>query len=174
MNLGHGPTDPYRWRRLVRRGSNPKQLTIDWNPAAPEILPCLPVHEAPVEPKVAQVKSRAAGRYGGRLPVPRPLADAVAAGCFGTDERGRPIRPEADEVRAITEALADQLIDMLCATKLRLGKPAFRDSLPEAFGMLIAAYRQDFGERAAQQLEAYAHRQASLDESDRGDQGWRR
>lgn len=47
-----------------------------------------------------------------RLPVPKPLPSAVGKGNFGEDERG-PVRPEADEVRAITEQYAERLIDLL-------------------------------------------------------------
>ncbi len=109
-----------------------------------------------------------------RLPVPRPLPGAVAAGRFGHDEKEHPIRPAADEIRAITENPADKLITMLDALVSKPGNPATATALPEAFDLIIAAYGQDFGEAAARQLEAYARRQASLDESDRADSGWQR
>jgi hypothetical protein len=165
--------------------SDPNQLRIDWNVAKDETpLPELevtaeePAKTQPKGPKARQRVTRSTGLAGNRViarfPVPRPLPIAVSAGRFGRDEQGKPIRPASDEVRAITENLADKLIDMLDSLTSRPGKPAAADTLPEAFGKIIAAYAQDFGDRAARQLEVYARRQASLDESDRTDQGWRR
>src|SRR5581483_7079026 len=45
-----------------------------------------------------------------RLPVPKPLPEAVAAKRFG-EEDGKPVRPGPNEVRAITEQHAEKLIE---------------------------------------------------------------
>jgi len=191
MNPEGPKADPYRWRRLVRRGGNPKhvnpkQMMIDWDAAPPQpspvpsAAPASPAPPARTKIKTVRAAVQDAGRFGPTLPVPKPLPEAVAAGRFGTNEQGRTIRPDADEVRAITKTVADKLIDMLDALTPRPGHPATATALPEAFGNLIAAYAEDFGDRAAQRLEAYARRQAFTEESDRGDQGhpgshgWRR
>ncbi len=47
------------------------------------------------------------------LPVPRPLPAAIKAGHFGTDDSGKPVNPTADEVRDITEQLAEKIISLL-------------------------------------------------------------
>ena len=82
-----------------------------------------------------------------RLPVPRPLPSAVAAGRFGQEDDGRPVRPGPNEVRAITEQHAEKLIDILGS----------RDDANFRHG--LARYAEDFGQEAADQLEAYARRQ---------------
>lgn len=83
-----------------------------------------------------------------RLPVPRPLPSAVAAGRFGQEEDGRNVGPGPNEVRAITEQFAETLIDLLQTREY------------EAFGNGLAKYAEDFGQHAADQLEAYTWRQA--------------
>lgn len=177
------------WKNRVTRKPplDPKQLQIEWTTAenAVPLEPPSPVSDADnAAPPTALPEASASrpkapkppprrlegNRIIARLPVPRPLPAVVAAGRFGRDEQGKPIRPAADEVRAITENQAENLIDMLDAMKPEPGKPAITERLPEAFGAIIAAYAQDFGERPARQLEAYARRQASLDEADRTDQ----
>jgi hypothetical protein len=67
----------------------------------------------------------------------------VAADIFGHDESGKPIRPNADEVRAITEQHAERMIDL------------DDDQLRSA----MAKYAEDFGTEAASQLERYVRRQ---------------
>ncbi len=57
---------------------------------------------SPDEPQAVRRTSRRSVPSS-RLPVPRPLVSAVAAGVFGHDENGKPIRPKAHEVREITE-----------------------------------------------------------------------
>jgi hypothetical protein len=83
------------------------------------------------------------------LPVPRPLPTAVAAGNFGLDERGKPIRPSPTEVREITETHAEKLIDA--------------DEAQRKEG--IKKYAEDFGARPAAQLETYLRKRSA-------DQGW--
>ena len=98
------------------------------------------------------------------LPVPKPLSEAVAAGRFGQDEQGRPIRPCPAEVRAITEQHAEKLIDLLDA--IASAPSNGKDALLESFQNGIAAYAEDFGKHAAQQLEAYVRREVGRDRHD--------
>lgn len=83
------------------------------------------------------------------LPVPKPLAEAVAAGHFGYEEDGRPVKPGPAEVRAITEQHAAKLIDLLNqdASDRAAAEQGYTDG--------IAAYRESFGEEAARRLEAH-------------------
>lgn len=97
-----------------------------------------------------------------KLPVPRPIPAAVAAGRFGRDEAGRPIRPGAGEVREITEQHAEKLIGLLDRDTPSVPDPE-RQHVREAFRDGIAAYAEDFGPRPAAQLEVYVRRQAGLD-----------
>jgi hypothetical protein len=94
------------------------------------------------------------------LPVPCPLASAVLAGRFGHEEDGRPVRPGAHEIRAITETHAEKLIALLDETT---SAPARARGCIEAdYAEGIAAYAQDFGEGAADQLKSYVEHQARL------------
>jgi len=104
------------------------------------------------------------------LPVPKPLPSAIGRGHFGEDEHG-PIRPTAAEVRAITENHAERLINLLeglaevqgflansqCSDRARLYHE--KDRLQSAFQSAIAVYAEDFGQHAAQRLDAYARNQ---------------
>jgi hypothetical protein len=112
------------------------------------------------------------------LPIPRPLPSAIAAGHFGQEEDGRPVRPGAAEVRAITENHAEKLVDLLDSIEQAAGScvPNERARLTGIFDSAIAAYAEDFGPHAANQLEAYVRRQASLDASSRltTGNGWHR
>lgn len=99
-----------------------------------------------------------------RLPVPKPLPEAVAAKRFG-EEDGKPVRPGPNEVRAITEQHAEKLIEMLDA--MRSAAAAQKPSLLASFQIGILSYAEDFGPVAAQRLESYVRRQSSLDASDR-------
>jgi hypothetical protein len=100
-----------------------------------------------------------------RLPVPRPLPSAVAAGRFGQEENGKPVNPGAHEVREITEQHAENLIDLL--DSLAAAPANRRDVLQLQFDAGIATYREDFGPHAADQLKAYVTRQASLESGER-------
>ena len=115
-------------------------------------------------------------RTSSRLPVPTPLPAAVAAGHFGREEHG-PVRPGADEVRAITEVHAEKLTDLLdglrqverdlgapqCSDRARLYHE--RDRLRRLFQAGVAAYAESFGRPAAERLEAYVRRQLAQDEA---------
>jgi hypothetical protein len=94
-----------------------------------------PPTESPSQPKHARRSSSC-------LPVPKPLRSSVAAGVFGHDERGKPIRPSAAEVRSITENEAERMIEM-------------DDKEIQA---AVLKYAEDFGPKAAVQLERYVRR----------------
>jgi hypothetical protein len=115
-------------------------------------------------------------RITARLPVPKPLAAAIAAGRFGQEENGRNVRPGPHEVRAITEQHAEKLIDLL--TGMYAGSHPQTDEpspgLLERFQSGIAAYADDFGEPAARQLDAYVRRQVQLGEKAFIRPKWRR
>ncbi len=102
-----------------------------------------------------------------RLPVPKPLPPAVAAGHFGHDEEGRPIRPSADEVREITEAhaelLADMVADLAEADRRGVGATEVARRVAQLHDA-VRKYAEDFGAPAAEQLLAYARRQVASDE----------
>ncbi len=108
-----------------------------------------------------------ADRVIARLPVPRPLPQAIAQGRFGHDERG-PISPGPDEVRAITEAHADVLkalvADVAEAERRGLGAESIAQR-SEQVKDAVGKYAEDFGDRAAAQLLAYARRQVALDKA---------
>ncbi len=105
--------------------------------------------------------------------MPKPLPSAVGKGNFGEDERG-PVRPEADEVRAITEQYAERLIDLLngkaeveamlanpvCSDRARLYHE--KDRLLSAVQSGLAIFAEDFGQPAANRLEAHVHYQFEL------------
>jgi hypothetical protein len=129
-----------------------------------------PTSPAPTPTRLG--RRRNPSRISARLPVPSPLPSAIAASRFGQEENGRPVRPGAREVREITERHAEKLIDLLDSVA---SAPADgKDALGSQFDAGIAAYGEDFGQHAADQLEAYVRRQASLDGCDRADGGRRR
>jgi hypothetical protein len=117
---------------------------------------------APVPAK--SVRQRNPRRISARLPVPRPLPSAVTAERFGQED-GKPVRPGAREVREITERHAEKLIDLL--DSLASAPATGKDALQTQFDAGVAAYGEDFGQQAADQLEAYARRQAGLDPGSR-------
>jgi len=94
----------------------------------------------PIEPPVQKKHAR---RVSSSLPVPMPLRSSVAAGVFGRDEHGKPIRPRADEVRSITEHEAERMFELNDAE----------------LSAAVTKYAQDFGPKAASQLERYVRRQ---------------
>jgi N12 class adenine-specific DNA methylase len=108
-----------------------------------------------------------------RLPVPRPLRQAVANGNFGRDENG-PVSPSPAEVREITETHALELNELLADLR-----EAYRRGLNEAgciprqerVDEAVAKYAEDFGDQAAERLLAYCRREAVLQEKSRQDMG---
>jgi hypothetical protein len=104
-----------------------------------------------------------------RFPVPRPLPAAIAAGNFGCDENGI-VRPSAAEVRTITLQHSEKLIDLLETIEQAKHScvPGEAARLQDAFQSGLAAYAEDFGKPAAQQLEAFCRRQAHLRATESG------
>jgi hypothetical protein len=152
------------------------QLTLDWTQAAKLPPASHPSAEA-AEPQEATLPgldlSKSAApkvRHPACLPVPKPLASAVGKGNFGEDEHG-PVRPCPAEVRAITEYHAEKLIDLLGrlqATDAQLGRSSSgdrsslireKDRLLSAYQSGIALYAEDFGQHAANRLDAYVRHQ---------------
>jgi hypothetical protein len=182
-----------RLQHPAKATGNPNQLPIDWNapkddvassvsgttgqppPPPPEDSPATqPVAMPPTAQASRRPRSKAsshADRIIARLPVPKPQSASVAAGHFGRDEDGDVIRPEADEIRAITESLADRLVELLDAMN-EVKQESARQTMQEQFTQAVAMYALEFGERPARQLEAYARRQASLDSSPRPRGRW--
>jgi hypothetical protein len=141
-------------------------------PRAVTPTPAAAKEETPARPRIPkQARRQESRRIVARLPVPKPLPSAIAAGHFGQEEDGKPLRPGAHEVREITEQHAEKLIDLL--DSLASAPATGKDALQAQFGTGIAAYAEDFGQHAADQLEAYVKRQASLDVCDRADRGSR-
>jgi hypothetical protein len=96
------------------------------------------------------------------------LPSAVAAGHFGEDEAG-PVHPGPAEIRAITERHAEKLINLLESIGPASGScvPGEGNRLRGMFDSALAAYAEDFGQHAAEQLGAYARRQVALDPDSR-------
>jgi hypothetical protein len=135
----------------------------------PLLQPAETAKEPPVQSHVQKLARTERRRAVARFPVPAPLASAVAAGRFGLEENGRPVRPGSHEVREITRRHAEKLIDILDTIVLAAGScvPGEANRLQGLFDDAIAAYAEDFGRHAADQLEAYVRRQAALDGSER-------
>ena len=178
-----------RRRHLPQATADPNQLLIEWNApkaqepspaAAPSVSTAANSLSPPstVAPRAAtnsprrrpRTASSHVERIVARLPVPRPAAASVAAGTFGHDDDGKPIRPQANEIRAITESLAERLVELLDAMKEIISNDA-RKAMEEQFSQGITMYSLEFGERAALQLEAYVRRQSSLDDEDQPARG---
>jgi hypothetical protein len=125
------------------------------------LTPPTPPEKPLPEPAPAKIsRRRNPNRIIARLPGPRPLPSAVAAGHFGQEENGKPVRPGAREVREITERHAEKLIDLL--DSIHAGPMSGKEALQAQFNTGIAAYAEDFGRHAGKQLEAYVLRQAGL------------
>ncbi len=124
-------------------------------PASLEVQPAL----------LSQARRTSPGRVIARLPVPRPLPSAIAAGHFGHNDSGAPIRPGPQEVREITQQHADKLIEIL--DSIGIASPNAKVGLLESFQTGIIRYAEDFGPRAGEQLEAHVKRQAGLNAGSR-------
>jgi hypothetical protein len=131
--------------------------------------PAVTIEETPVQPRIRKQVRHEPRRITARLLVARPLPSAVAAGHFGQDDRGRPIRPGAHEVREITRRHAEKLIDILDSIQQASGScvPSEASRLRKLFAAGLSTYTDSFGQDAADQLEAYIRRQAALDPSSR-------
>jgi hypothetical protein len=96
----------------------------------------------------------------------------VARGNFGEDEHG-PVKPKPAEVRAITEHQAEKLIELLgrlqdvegrLARNGTHDRPSLireKEKLLCAFQGGIALYAEDFGQHAANRLDAYVRHETS-------------
>jgi len=141
--------------------------------------------EPETPPTDHQRRSRA-NREVSRLPVPKPLPEAVKRGHFGIDEQQRPIHPDADEVRAITENHAEKIVDLMgglreietwlsnsqCSDRARLYRE--REDVLGKVQLAIAKYAEDFGPEAGERLEAYARREEKLRNAPASDRGYHR
>jgi hypothetical protein len=148
------------WHAGVEVVSESASADTTTTPAATEEASSAPVKAKPQRRPHAE-------RISTRLPVPRPLPSAIAAGHFGQEENGRPVRPGANEVRVITQRHADKLIELL--DTLASAPLNAREDTKAKFAAGITLYAEDFGESAARQLEAYARRQAGMDVASRDD-----
>ena len=159
--------------RRSGRSEHPGQLHLEWTRPESQATAKVQVPQSPPAPPKAATpgvdRRLRRGRVVARLPVPKPLPASIAAGHFGQDDEGKPVRPGAEEVRAITERHAEKLIELL--DTLAHAQTADQDRLRADFRAGITAYSEDFGQHAADQLEAYVRRQASLDAADRADKG---
>jgi hypothetical protein len=159
--------------RAVRAWHAHVEVVVDRKPPVAKISPPSqpmaensPVIDAEiVEPPVVatvvpapRLPGPIASRVIARLPVPRPLPIAIEEQHFGVDDDGKPIRPSADEIREITEAHAEKLVELLETS--RPAQLPVKNDLLDQYHTGITAYERSFGERAARQLEAYVQRQA--------------
>lgn len=105
------------------------------------------------------------------LPYVWPLPDAIERRHFGEDEDG-PVEPSAEEVQAITEDVADRLIQHLnelegVVARLRdAQRDACRNLIFQekeravcAYQSTVALYEEDFGLDATRLLESWARRE---------------
>lgn len=146
----------------------------------PERQPIGPPGPEHDENQPAQAVS--SGRPDG-LPIPVPLRQAVDAGVFGQTVTG-PVEPDADEVAALTEQHADEMIVLLAdcnavndsirngcdphtgrvpktseaQTRLAESLHAEARRLSNAYADAIAAYAQAFGDDAAQALDVWVRK----------------
>jgi hypothetical protein len=152
------------WHAGVAVAAESKPRQTPQTPPATETERQRPVASA-AAPTPRRPRRNSPHRVTAHLPVPRPLACAIAAGHFGQEENGKPVRPGHREVREITLQHADKLVELLDAITVA---PADRkDDLGTQFDAGVAAYAEDFGPHAAEQLEAYVRRQAAHDAGSR-------
>jgi hypothetical protein len=143
------------------------EIQIPEGAAAPVIPAQPPIQEPPQKPQGRNPPHPRT--VTARFPVPRPLLAAILAGNFGRDEAGV-VRPSAAEVRAITLQHSEKLIDILESIKQARHScvPNEVNRLQESFRCGVAAYAEDFGKPAAEQLEAFCRRQAHLRATESG------
>lgn len=148
-----------------RESTLPRKSLVDV-PSEPAMTQAMlpAITEEKTDSQPVQTKAR---RGPVALPVPKPLPAAIGRGHFGEDEHG-PIRPSPAEVRAITEAHTDRLVNLLeglsevesslansqCSDRARLYHE--KDRLQGAYRSALAMYAEDFGEVAANRLDAWA------------------
>lgn len=94
------------------------------------------------------------------VPEPRPRRESVLAAVFGHDEDG-PVDPGREEVEEITAAHAEQLTQLVAA--FNQAGPTTVGAAADDVRASVAAYADDFGQPAADQLLGYCRRRAALD-----------
>lgn len=128
------------------------------------------------------LQALSSGRPDG-LPIPVPLRKAVDAGVFGQTVTG-PVEPDADEVAALTEQHADEMIVLLADCNaindsIRNGCDPHTGRVPKtaeartrlaeslngevcrlsnAYADAVAAYAEAFGDDAAQALDVWVRK----------------
>jgi hypothetical protein len=83
-------------------------------------------------------------------PTPRALTESIAAGVFGVEEDGSQVNPDDVEVAAITECVAEALMDP--------PNDSERDEL-------LKKYAEDFGPKAAEELDRWSRLKPDADET---------
>jgi hypothetical protein len=157
--FGHAAEEAFT--KAIRAWHGGIEVAIQRKTPSPSHSPAPREPRAHADTSTKPQARRNSRRIVARLPVPRPLPSAVAAGHFGREENGKPTRPGAHEVRAITERHAEKLIDLL--DSIASAPADAKDAKLWQFMAGIADYAEDFGQHAALQLEAYVRRQAALD-----------
>jgi len=151
-----------------------EQLAFDWVPPAarPEPKPAVRLEQTCL-PNMGEISPPTRPRKPSAiLPVPKPLPEAVGNGSFGEDEFG-PIRPGPEEVRAITEYHAEKLVALLEQLEeinrtikangvADHAAPVQKDRVESAYHAGIALYAEDFGQPAADRLDAFVRQQIGL------------
>jgi hypothetical protein len=160
----------------MKRREDPNQFLIDWTARVgearsqkgpPSGSAQSTAHSPTVDNRLPACKRKRTGPA--RLPVPDPLPGAVRKGNFGIDpDTDEPVRPRPAEVRAITEQLAERMIDLLhqlSAIQHRHDADVFRqkDLLDGEYKCKLAMYAEDFGDEASARLDSFARHQAGKD-----------
>jgi len=149
----------------MKRRDDPNQILIDWTARIGDASKRKPEDAAPSEQPSPTKRRR--HKTPARFPVPDPLPAAVEKGVFGYDDNEDPIKPGPREVRAITEHHAERMIELL--HELARSHPRTpegyrqKDLLDGEYKSKLAMYAEDFGEVAANQLDAYVRAQAERD-----------
>jgi hypothetical protein len=84
-------------------------------------------------------------------PLSAPLPEAVQRAVFGHEEDGTIVNPDEEEVREITESVAEELCDM---------------GAPELRRPIVEKYVRDFGGAAAENLERWAAGKIAAEDAD--------
>jgi len=160
-----GPAAEEAFTKAVRAWHGGIEVASERKTPPPSVSPAPKEPRAHADTSTKPQARRNSRRIVARLPVPRPLPSAIAAGHFGQEENGKPVRPGVHEVRAITERHAEKLIDLL--DSIAIAPADAKDPKLWQFMAGIADYAEVFGQHAALQLEAYIRRQAALDPASR-------
>lgn len=162
---------------MAKQKQDRNQLTLDFSQAS--ITCSVPsgatnTHAERPQPNVPPVAitSSSAESPSLEIPVPTPLAEAVAKGVFGVDENEEPIEPSPDEVHEISllhgERLAELYASLAAVNQSSAGLSADKrverlrekERLTCQIQGLLALYAEDFGEVAARRLDSWAQNEA--------------